>query len=60
MWFDLSPLRPDAWAATNARRWREATALRGAYQEGVADAKAEQRAAERVQARVAERMGTPR
>lgn len=40
-WFDLSPMRPDEWAVTNARRWNEAMQLRIAYDAGVEDARAE-------------------
>lgn len=41
MWFDLSPMRPDEWAETDAARWNEAMQLRAAYQAGVEDAKGE-------------------
>lgn len=41
MWFDLSPLRPDEWAETDAARWIEAVQLRTAYQAGIEDAKGE-------------------
>lgn len=50
MWFDLSPMRPDAWAQTNYRRWVEAEALRAAYQQGYTDAKDEHSAASTAQA----------
>ncbi len=40
-WFDLSPMRPDAFAETNAWRWHEALTLRVAYHRGYEDAKSE-------------------
>jgi hypothetical protein len=40
-WYDLSPMRPDEYAETNAWRWHEALVLRNAYQMGVDDAKHE-------------------
>ena len=40
-WYDLSPMRPDEYANTNATRWREAVTLRGAYDSGVMDARHE-------------------
>jgi hypothetical protein len=33
-WYDLTPMRPDELAATNIFRWREAVALRNAYEQG--------------------------
>ena len=38
MWYDLSPMRPDEYAETNARRWVEATTLRTAGESGQRDA----------------------
>ncbi len=43
-WYDLSPMRPDEYAETNASRWREAVMLRSAYENGVADARQESQA----------------
>ncbi len=40
-WYDLSPMRPDEFAATNAWRWHEALTLRMAYQRGYEDARSE-------------------
>lgn len=37
-WYDLSPMRPDDYARTNARRWTEAMACRSAFDEGMRDA----------------------
>ena len=37
-WYDLSPMRPDDFANTQARRWMEATACRVAFDEGQRDA----------------------
>lgn len=34
-WYDLSPMRPDEFARTTVFRWREAVALRSAYEKGV-------------------------
>lgn len=34
MWFDLSPMRPDDHANTQARRWLETTTLRAAGERG--------------------------
>jgi len=44
MWYDLTPMRPDEYANTNARRWLEAVALRRAGQDGIEQAAAEKRA----------------
>ncbi len=38
IWYDLSPMRPDDYARTSARRWTEAVACRSAYEEGTRDA----------------------
>lgn len=43
-WYDLSPMRPDEYAHTNARRWTEAVTLRNAYDGGVMDARKESQA----------------
>lgn len=43
-WYDLSPMRPDEYANTNASRWREVVTLRNAYDGGVADARREAQA----------------
>ena len=40
-WYDLSPMRPDEYANTNAYRWHEALTLRNAYDVGLAEAKHE-------------------
>ena len=41
LWFDLSPMRPDEWAQTDAARWNEAAQMRSAYQAGVDQARRE-------------------
>jgi len=46
IWFNLSPLRPDEWAATDVERWMRNVQLRNAYQAGVDDAEDEARAAQ--------------
>lgn len=38
MWYDLSPMRPDEHAKTDARRWVETTALRQAGNDGIQEA----------------------
>lgn len=43
-WFDLSPLRPDEYDRTTARRWAEVRACRVAYEQGIQDAVSEQHA----------------
>lgn len=50
MWFDLSPLRPDEWARTRARPWREAAMLRSAYREGYDAVMASRREREEIDA----------
>jgi hypothetical protein len=37
-WYDLSPMRPDDYAKTQARRWTEAVTCRAAFDEGMRDA----------------------
>jgi len=37
-WYDLSPMRPDDYAKTQARRWTEASVCRSAFDQGVRDA----------------------
>lgn len=41
LWYDLSSMRPDEFARTNARRWTEAVRVRKAYLDGFQDADAE-------------------
>jgi hypothetical protein len=38
VWYDLSPMRPDAYMAQNGYRWHEAVMLRSAYERGQRDA----------------------
>ena len=49
LWFDMSPMRPDEWARTDAQRWRSAIAMRNAYHAGEQDAKGEAEAKERAE-----------
>lgn len=48
LWFDLSPMRPDEWARTDAQRWRTAIAMRNAYHAGERDAEGEAKAREQI------------
>lgn len=48
MWYDLSPMRPDDYAKTEARRWIEALALRRAGQDGMEQAASEKRSADKL------------
>lgn len=48
MWYDLTPMRPDEYANTNAHRWLEAVALRRAGNEGIEQAAAEKRGADKL------------
>ncbi len=48
MWYDLSPMRPDAYARTNAWRWQEAVMLRNAYENGRSDAHHEKQTTDRL------------
>ena len=38
LWYDLTSMRPDEYAAMNAFRWQEAVVLRTAFEDGRADA----------------------
>lgn len=40
-WFDLGPVRPWEWGAIPADDWTEAVQVRNAWDEGIADARAE-------------------
>lgn len=46
-------MRPDEWARTCAWAWMEASAVRQAIEDGVAEARAERQAAERASAMLA-------
>lgn len=48
LWYDLSPMRPDDLAATDATRWTEAIQLQRAWHEGIADANDEKSTNERL------------
>lgn len=48
LWYDLSPMRPDEYAATNAWRWTEAVTLRAAFEQGKRDAHHEKETRDRL------------
>jgi hypothetical protein len=52
LWYDLSPMRPDEYAATNAWRWHEAVTLRNAWEQGQADAHREHETRDRLTKKV--------
>lgn len=45
LWFDLSPMRPDEWARSDANRWNRNMKIRMAYEEGAREASDEAQAA---------------
>lgn len=44
LWFDVSPLRPDEWARTEAAPFQRATSIQHAWRQGIEDANAEHEA----------------
>lgn len=46
LWFDLSPMRPDEWANSDAKRWQTNVMIRRAYMDGAAEANDDHQARE--------------
>ena len=54
LWYDLTSMRPDEYAAMNAFRWQEAVVLRSAFEDGKADAHRERANRDKLKSKVTE------